>query len=88
MYNMKNEKIVTLPTGEKVKIEVILSFRLEELNKNYVAYTINDDDSLETATVFISEIDTETNKLKNFDEKDKDLILTAYEELKQKLFEE
>lgn len=83
---MRNEKIVTLPTGEQVKIEVILSFKIEELNKNYVAYTINDDDSFETATVFISEIDPETNKLKDFDENDREVILAAYEEAKKVIF--
>ena len=83
---MRNEKIVTIPTGEQVKIEVILSFKIEELNKNYVAYTVNDHDSLETATVFISEIDSETNKLKDFDENDREVILAAYEEAKKVIF--
>lgn len=85
---MKNEKIVINETGEEIKIEIVLSFRLEEHNKEYVAYTINDDDSMETALVFISEIDVETNKLKSIDENDKETVLIAYEELKRELFNE
>ena len=85
---MKNEKIVINEAGEEIKIEIVLSFRLEEHNKEYVAYTINDDDSMETALVFISEIDVETNKLKSIDENDKETVLIAYEELKRELFNE
>lgn len=85
---MKNEKIVINENGEETKIEIVLSFRLEEQNKEYVAYTINDDDSMETALVFISEIDVETNKLKSIDENDKETVLIAYEELKRELFNE
>ena len=85
---MKNEKIVINENGEETKIEIVLSFRLEEQNKEYIAYTINDDDSMETALVFISEIDVETNKLKSIDENDKETVLIAYEELKRELFNE
>ena len=84
---MKNEKIVYTETGEEIKIEIIISFRLEEYDKNYIAYTINDDDTLDTAVVLISEIDTNTNKIKSISFEEKDAVLKSYEELKKKLFE-
>lgn len=74
--------------GEQIKIEIILSFALEEYEKNYIAYTINDDDSLSSAIILISEIDTNTNKLKSIPFEEKDMVLQSYEELKKSLFEE
>ena len=60
---MKNEAVYINENGEEIRVEVILSFSIEEFNKNYIAYTINDDDSLETAVVLINEVDIENNKL-------------------------
>ena len=60
---MKNEAVYINENGEEIRVEVILSFSIEEFNKNYIAYTTNDDDSLETAVVFINEVDIENNKL-------------------------
>ena len=85
---MRNEKIITTQTGMQIKVEVILYFRLEEFNKDYIAYTINDDDSYETATVFINEYDPVTNKIKNIDENDKERVYASYEETKQIVFGE
>lgn len=85
---MKNEKVYINENGEKVSVEVILSFSIEEVNKNYIAYTINDDDSHEKAIVLISEIDIQTNKLKSIDDSDKEMVLATYNEIKMKIFEE
>jgi hypothetical protein len=40
---MKDYVIVYKENGEPIKIEVILSFRIDKINKDYVVYTINDD---------------------------------------------
>ncbi|MBR2138462.1 MAG: DUF1292 domain-containing protein [Bacilli bacterium] len=85
---MKNEKVFINENGEEIKIEIVFSFRLEELNKNYIAYTINDDDSLPTALIFISELDPNTNQIISIKEEEKEMVMTAYEEFKKGVFEE
>ncbi len=85
---MKNEKVFINENGEEIKIEIVFSFRLEELNKNYIAYTINDDDSLSTALIFISELDPNTNQIISIKEEEKEMVMTAYEEFKKGVFEE
>lgn len=85
---MKNEKVFINENGEEIKIEIVFSFRLEELNKNYIAYTINDDDSLPTTLIFISELDPNTNQIISIKEEEKEMVMTAYEEFKKGVFEE
>lgn len=85
---MKNEAVYINENGEEIRVEVILSFSIEELNKNYIAYTINDDDSLETAVVLINEVDIETNKLLPIKFEEKEMVLTTYNDIKKTIFEE
>lgn len=85
---MKNEKVYINENGEQIKVEVILAFEVEELNKSYVAYTINDDDSYETAVVLISEYNPETNQLLSISFEDKDKVLAVYNDIKMTIFEE
>lgn len=85
---MKNEKIYINENGEEIKVEVVLSFEVEELNKSYIAYTINDDDSYETAVVLISEYNPETNQLLSISFEDKDKVLAVYNDIKKIIFEE
>ncbi len=85
---MKNEKIYINENGEEIKVEVILSFEVEELNKCYIAYTINDDDSYETAVVLISEYNSDTNQLLPISFEDKDKVLAVYNDIKKIIFEE
>lgn len=85
---MKNEAVYINENGEEIRVEVILSFSIEELNKNYIAYTINDDDSLETAVVLINEVDIETNKLLPIKFEEKEMVLTTYNDIKKTIFDE
>ena len=85
---MKNEKIYINENGEEIKVEIVLSFEVEELNKSYIAYTINDDDSYETAVVLISEYNSETNQLLPISFEDKDKVLAVYNDIKKIIFEE
>ena len=85
---MKNEKIYINENGEEIKVEIVLSFEVEELNKSYIAYTINDDDSYETAVVLISEYNPETNQLLSISFEDKDKVLAVYNDIKKIIFEE
>lgn len=85
---MKNEAVYINENGEQIRVEVILSFSIEEFNKNYIAYTINDDDSLETAVVLINEVDIETNKLLPIKFEEKEMVLTTYNDIKKTIFDE
>ena len=85
---MKNEKVYLNENGIEIKVEVILAFEVEELNKSYVAYTINDDDSYETAIVLISEYNQENNQLLPIAFDDKEKVLAVYNDIKNMIFGE
>ena len=71
VVKVKNEN------GEEIKIEIILSFSVEELNKRYIAYTLNDDGKKPKVAVLISEIDS-NNKIKNIPFEERKLVMAAY----------
>ena len=52
---MDNKTYVYKETGEEIAIEIVLSFKVEELNKSFIAYTLNDDGESDTVPIFISE---------------------------------
>ena len=37
--------------GQEVKIDVIMRFKVEELNKEYIVYTVNDDGKSERVAI-------------------------------------
>lgn len=73
--------------GHDVKIEIILSFRVEEYNKNYIVYTLNDDGISDFTSVVISEYDKNNNKLISIPFDEKETVLKIYEEVKQMIME-
>ena len=79
---MDNKVFVKRENGETIAIEIVLSFKIEELKKNYIAYTINDDGESESVEVFISEID-ENNKIKSIPFHEKDMVMEFYEKAKE-----
>ena len=78
-----NYIVVYRENGEPIKIEVIMSFRIEKFNKDYVVYTINDDKKREDVIILISEIDKETHKIKSILPEEKDTIMEYYEQVKK-----
>jgi len=85
---MNNYVTVKKENGETIKIEIILAFRVEETKKEYIAYTMNDDEKSEIGMVLISEIDPQTNKIIKIPESDKEIVLKYYEEAKNAVLEE
>ena len=79
---MNNYVLVEKENGEKIKIEIILSFVVEEVGKEYIAYTLNDDGKSDVEMVMISEIDMQTQKIKAIPESEKDIVLKYYEDAK------
>ena len=78
---MDNIEIIK-ENGEKLKVEVILAFNVPETNKDYIAYTIDDDPDSVIGMVLINEFDSQTNQIKKIPESEKDAVLKAYEEVK------
>ena len=78
---MDNKTYVYKQTGEEIIIEIILSFKVEELNKSYIAYTLNDDNESDSVPVFISEYDGKT--IKNIRDDEAETVLKYYEAAKE-----
>ena len=67
--------------GNRIKLEMIETFRLPNLNKTFMAYTINDDGASQKVTVrFVELIDAESNTphIKAVDDADVEAVQTAF----------
>ncbi len=78
---MENKTYVYKETGEEIEIKIILSFKVEELNKSFIAYTLNDDGESENVPVFISEYDGKT--IKDIKDEEAEEVLKYYEAAKE-----
>ena len=56
MNNKKNVMITTLPDGTKEEVEVLLAFKFNDNNKEYVIYTKNEVDDNGNVTIYISNV--------------------------------
>lgn len=72
---------------EKIKINILIQFRVEELNREYIAYTVNDDGVSEDVQVFITGIKEENGetKLVLIPEEEKILVLAVYDNIRDNL---
>lgn len=84
---MKNILKTINELGQEITIEILLSFKIEELNKQYVVYTINDDNISEDVSVIISEIYYENNipKIKSINEDEKEMVILFYNDIKNSI---
>ena len=82
---MDNYVIVKKENGEDIKIEIILSFTIEELKKQYIVYTINDDNTSPEVPILISEINQDTKRIRSIPENEKDIVLEVYNNLREKM---
>lgn len=82
---MDNYVIVKKENGEDIKIEIILSFTIEELKKQYIVYTINDDNTSPEVPILISEISQDTKRIRSIPENEKDIVLEVYNNLREKM---
>ena len=73
--------------NEIITIEILIGFKIEEIGKEYVAYTINDDNLSDTVTVLISEIDYDNDipKIVPIKEDEKEMVLLFYNNLKKSM---
>ena len=56
MNEKKNMMVTTLPDGTKEEVEVLLAFRFDDNNKEYVIYTKNEVDDNGNVTIYISNV--------------------------------
>lgn len=65
-------------------IELLLNFKIETLGKEYIAYTINDNNVSETVLVYISEIIYENGiqKIIPIKDEEKELVLSFYNDIR------
>ena len=56
MNNKKNIMVTTLPDGTKEEVEVLLAFKFNDNNKEYVIYTKNEIDDNGNVTIYISNV--------------------------------
>ena len=56
MNNEKSIMITTLPDGTKEEVEVLLAFKFNDNNKEYVIYTKNEVDDNGNVTIYISNV--------------------------------
>ena len=77
---MDNRVTYDREDGGTITIDLILSFEINELNKKYIVYTLNDNGLDEDVDVFISEL--ENNKIKSIPNNEVEMVLEYYENAK------
>ena len=77
-FNVINEN------GDEVKIDIIMQFKIEENNKEYVVFTVNDDGVSEDVYVNIAGIENVEGKyrLRLIPEEEKNMVLVFYDNLR------
>ena len=77
-FNVINEN------GEEVKIDIIMQFKIEENNKEYVVFTVNDDGKSEDVYINIAGIEEKDGQfqLRLIPEAEKNLVLVFYDNLR------
>lgn len=78
---MNNRITFDREDGETITVDVILGFEIEELNKKYIAYTLNDNGEDEDVDVLISEV--ENNSLKSIPDEEINIVLEYYNGAKE-----
>ena len=56
MSDKKNIMVTTMPDGTKEEVEVLLAFKFNDNNKEYVIYTKNEVDENGNVTIYISNV--------------------------------
>lgn len=80
---MKNITIQN-ENNEAIIVEVLFNFKIDKIAKEYIVYTLNDDNVSEEVNVFISEIEYENNvpKVVPIKDDEKEMVLLFYNSIK------
>lgn len=62
---MEDKKIMTtvLPDGSEENVEVLLIFKFNDNNNEYIIYTKNEVDEVGNVTIYISKVDRSSGKI-------------------------
>lgn len=63
MNDVKNIMVTNLPDGTQENVEVLLSFKFNDNNKEYVIYTKNEVDENGNVTIYISNVTRNGNEV-------------------------
>lgn len=63
MSDKKNIMVTTMPDGTKEEVEVLLAFKFNDNNKEYVIYTKNEVDENGNVTIYISNVTKNGNNV-------------------------
>ncbi len=57
--NEEEKKMITIvdPEGNKTDVEVVIAFKIEDTNKEYVIYTKNEKDENGNITIYVSALE-------------------------------
>ena len=84
---MINSVNVINEIGQYVKIDVIMAFKIEKYNKDYIVYTVNDDGKSEDVYMCIAGIQEINGKkhLRLIPEEEKNMVLVFYDNLRDNI---
>lgn len=77
---MKNVLVVRNENNEELTIELLFNFKIEDIGKEYIVYTVNDDGVSNNVGVIISEIiyNEGIPQIVPIDESEKEMVLLFY----------
>lgn len=84
-----NCKEVINEMGQSVKIDIIGQFRIDEVDREYVIYTLNDDGTSEELIILIAQIVTEDEKIKiiSIPDKERNMVVAFFNNIKDNICE-
>lgn len=85
-----NKKEVYLEDGSLATVEIIGQFRIDEVNRDYVMYTLNDDGKSEDVIVLIAQIEMIDGKMKfvSIPDKERNMVVSFFNYVKNSICKE
>lgn len=79
-----NELEVINEIGELVKINVIGQFEIDELNRKYIMYTLNDDGVSEDVLLLIAQVEIVNGKMNllSIPEEEKNMVISFFDNIR------
>lgn len=70
--------------GELVKVEVIGQFKIEEFNREYIIYTLNDDGISDDVIVLVAQIEMVDGKMKllSIPDEERKMVMLFFDNIK------
>jgi uncharacterized protein YrzB (UPF0473 family) len=84
---MGNVMTVKDHEGKDIRIEILTTFSIEDLKKNYVIYTLDDDGVSEDVTLLINEyvVENDQPKIVPIPKEETNMVLAVYNTLRENI---